>query len=123
VCIYGAAIGRRMEAACLLGVGGVLSTEPRGAAPARGRLSWRVGSARPGLASRERHNRILPQQADLFRQEPGAEWVEVDLNGVRVERRRPFGGSWLGLLLLGTAAALRACFRWKWKPAPKEEHI
>lgn len=39
-------------------------------------------------------------QADLFRQPPGAEWIEVDIRGVRVERSRPFGGSWLGLTLL-----------------------
>jgi hypothetical protein len=51
------------------------------------------------------------QQADLFRQEPGAEWVEVDLNGVRVERRRPFGGSWLGLLLLGHSSRAAGLFR------------
>lgn len=51
------------------------------------------------------------QQADLFRQEPGAEWVEVDLNGVRVERRRPFGGSWLGLLLLGHSSRAAGLFQ------------
>ena len=39
-------------------------------------------------------------QADLFEQESGAAWVEVDLRGVRVERSRPFGGGWLGLMLL-----------------------
>ena len=26
--------------------------------------------------------------------------MEVDLQGVRVERSRPFGGTWLGLMLL-----------------------
>ncbi len=39
-------------------------------------------------------------QSELFDQAPDAEWVEVDLRGVRVERSRPFGGSWLGLMLL-----------------------
>ena len=39
-------------------------------------------------------------QADLFDWEASQEWVEVDLGGVRVERSRPFGGGWLGLLLL-----------------------
>ena len=39
-------------------------------------------------------------QSELFNQGPDAEWVEVDLCGVRVERSRPFGGSWLGLMLL-----------------------
>ena len=39
-------------------------------------------------------------QSDLFEQEPGAAWVEVDLRGVRVERSRPFGGGWLGLMML-----------------------
>lgn len=41
-----------------------------------------------------------PPQAGLFQQEADAEWVEVDLRGVRVERSRPFGGAWLGLMLL-----------------------
>jgi transposase len=39
-------------------------------------------------------------QTDLFQPESGAAWVEVDLRGVRVERSRPFGGGWLGLMLL-----------------------
>ena len=39
-------------------------------------------------------------QSELFDQAPDAEWVEVDLRGVRVEHSRPFGGSWLGLMLL-----------------------
>ena len=39
-------------------------------------------------------------QAHLFDWEASQEWVEVDLRGVRVERSRPFGGGWLGLLLL-----------------------
>ncbi len=39
------------------------------------------------------------QQADLFRAEE-AEWVEVDLKRVRVERSRKFGGPWLGGELL-----------------------
>ena len=39
-------------------------------------------------------------QADLFDREASQEWVEVDLGGVRVERSRPFGGGWLGLMLL-----------------------
>jgi hypothetical protein len=39
-------------------------------------------------------------QPDLFGPESGAAWVEVDLRAVRVERSRPFGGGWLGLMLL-----------------------
>ena len=39
-------------------------------------------------------------QSELFDQAPGAEWVEVDLRGVRVEHSRPFGGTWLGLMLV-----------------------
>jgi len=39
-------------------------------------------------------------QADLFDPEASREWIEVDLRGVRVERSRPFGGGWLGLMLL-----------------------
>lgn len=32
--------------------------------------------------------------------EPAAEWIKVDLKRVRVERKREFGGPWLGLELL-----------------------
>jgi transposase len=39
-------------------------------------------------------------QAHLFRQADSAEWVEVDIRGVRVERSRQFGGCWLGLELV-----------------------
>jgi transposase len=39
-------------------------------------------------------------QAHLFRQSVRAEWVEVDIHGVRVERSRQFGGCWLGSELL-----------------------
>jgi len=39
-------------------------------------------------------------QPHLFERESVAAWVEVDLRGVRVERSRPFGGGWLGLMLL-----------------------
>jgi transposase len=39
-------------------------------------------------------------QASLFDRQSSPEWVEVDLSGVRVERSRPFGGGWLGLMLL-----------------------
>jgi hypothetical protein len=39
------------------------------------------------------------QQQSLF-PEPQAEWVEVDVNRVSVERTRHFGGPWLGLELL-----------------------
>lgn len=39
-------------------------------------------------------------QASLFDPQSSPEWVEVDLRGVRVERSRPFGGGWLGLMLL-----------------------
>jgi len=40
------------------------------------------------------------EQADLFVEGSEAEWVEVDLQGVRVERTRRFGGPWLGRTLL-----------------------
>jgi hypothetical protein len=39
------------------------------------------------------------QQSGLFGQ-PAAEWIEVDLKLVRVERKRDFGGPWLGLELM-----------------------
>jgi transposase len=39
-------------------------------------------------------------QGDLFQEPTSAEWVEVDIRGVRVERSRQFGGCWLGLALL-----------------------
>ena len=43
---------------------------------------------------------LHPEQGWLWEQsEP--EWVEVDASRVRVERPREFGGSWLGLQLLG----------------------
>ena len=41
-----------------------------------------------------------PQSALFGEEESSREWVEVDLGGVRVERSRPFGGGWLGLMLL-----------------------
>jgi transposase len=43
--------------------------------------------------------RATTQQGSLFR-ETQPEWVEVDVNGVRVERSLKFGGPWLGLELL-----------------------
>ncbi len=39
-------------------------------------------------------------QAGLFDRQASPDWVEVDLRGVRVEHSRPFGGGWLGLMLL-----------------------
>jgi hypothetical protein len=39
------------------------------------------------------------EQSGLFSQ-PAAEWVEVDLKRVRVERKRDFGGPWLGWELI-----------------------
>ena len=39
------------------------------------------------------------QQGGLFR-DPQPEWVAVDVQRVRVERSRKFGGPWLGLELL-----------------------
>jgi transposase len=39
-------------------------------------------------------------QAHLFREPSKPEWVEVDIRAVRVERKRQFGGCWLGLMLL-----------------------
>jgi hypothetical protein len=39
------------------------------------------------------------EQVGLF-EEGEAEWVEVDLKRVRVERTRRFGGPWLGRMLL-----------------------
>jgi transposase len=43
--------------------------------------------------------RTAAQQRGLFF-DPQPEWVEVDVEGVRVERSRKFGGPWLGLELL-----------------------
>jgi transposase len=40
------------------------------------------------------------EQAELFAAPEAPEWVEVDLQGVRVERTRRFGGPWLGRTLL-----------------------
>ena len=40
------------------------------------------------------------EQADLFAAPGEPEWVEVDVQGVRVERTRRFGGPWLGRELL-----------------------
>jgi transposase len=40
------------------------------------------------------------EQADLFAGPGEPEWVEVDVQGVRVERTRRFGGPWLGRELL-----------------------
>jgi len=40
------------------------------------------------------------EQVGLF-EEGEAEWVEVDLKRVQVERTRRFGGPWLGRMLLG----------------------
>jgi transposase len=42
----------------------------------------------------------VSEQADLFAEREEAEWIEVDLKGVRVERTRHFGGPWLGRVLL-----------------------
>jgi hypothetical protein len=39
-------------------------------------------------------------QSEWFDRAPDGEWVEVDLRGARGERSRPFGGSWLGSMLL-----------------------
>lgn len=44
----------------------------------------------------ERRTQLQPQLFD----EPGPEWVEIDLKRVRVERSRKFGGAWLGLEML-----------------------
>jgi len=43
--------------------------------------------------------RTAAQQRGLF-YDAQPEWVEVDVRGIRVERRRKFGGPWLGLELL-----------------------
>lgn len=40
------------------------------------------------------------EAADLFVEQGEPEWVEVDLEGIRVERTRRFGGPWLGRVLL-----------------------
>lgn len=40
------------------------------------------------------------QQTELFGSEASPEWVEVDVNGIRLERCRDFGGPWLGVQLL-----------------------
>jgi transposase len=60
-------------------------------------------------------------QAHLFDWEASQEWVEVDLGGVRVERSRPFGGGWLGLLLLrqlGLSELLEALMPSGWEEIP-----
>jgi transposase len=67
------------------------------------------GVARPGTAPR----------GGLFAQPSRPDWVEVDLRGVRVERSRPFGGGWLGLMLirqLGLSELLQALL-----PSGREE--
>jgi transposase len=50
-------------------------------------------------AAAQRHT--SPQQMELF-DDGGAspEWVEIDVNGVRLERCRDYGGPWLGLQLM-----------------------
>jgi hypothetical protein len=40
-------------------------------------------------------------QQDLFEERAEPEWVEINTNGVRVEKVRDFGGPWLGLELMG----------------------
>ena len=40
------------------------------------------------------------QPLSLFEAPPPPQWVEVDVNGVRLERCRRFGGPWLGLQVL-----------------------
>lgn len=39
-------------------------------------------------------------QQDLFEERAEPEWVEINTNGVRVEKVRDFGGPWLGLELM-----------------------
>jgi transposase len=39
-------------------------------------------------------------QQDLFEEKTEPEWVEINVNGVRVENVRDFGGPWLGLELM-----------------------
>lgn len=43
-----------------------------------------------------------PVQRELFEPEAGPEWVEVNVQGMRVERVRRFGGVWLALKLWST---------------------
>ena len=43
-----------------------------------------------------------PVQKELFEPEAGPQWVEVDVQGMRVERVRSFGGVWLALKLWST---------------------
>ena len=40
------------------------------------------------------------RQGQLFEQPVAPRWVQVDVNGIRVERVREFGGLWLGLELI-----------------------
>jgi hypothetical protein len=56
--------------------------------------------SKAGLVSGQAAQPCPAPQAGLFDQQARQEWVEVDLGGVRVERSRPFGGGWLGLMLL-----------------------
>ena len=43
-----------------------------------------------------------PVQKELFEPQAGSQWVEVDVQGMRVERVRSFGGVWLALKLWST---------------------
>lgn len=54
-------------------------------------------------------NQVGSFQRDLFAEDPEPEWVEVDVNRLRVERLRDFGDSWFGLAVwekLGLSAFL-----------------
>jgi len=52
---------------------------------------------RLGVERCARHQQA--EQSGLFGQ-AAAEWIEVDLKRIRVERKRDFGGPWLGLELI-----------------------
>jgi hypothetical protein len=56
-------------------------------------------AGRFGILGAARNDRSY--QHHLFEEDPPAQWVEVNIKGVRVENIREFGGPWLGLELIG----------------------
>lgn len=72
---------------------------------------------RVGIQRTAEGTRRVRQRSLFADREP--EWVEVDLNGVRVERARQFGGPWLGLELLKRVGLME--FLRETMPPRKEE--
>jgi hypothetical protein len=81
-----------------LGIGGVVSNRTGSASARVAYLGELDEQGRLGVQRATQPAAAL--QPELFDQAPDAEWVEADLRGVRVESSHPFGGSWLGLMLL-----------------------